>query len=529
MNWYKALKTAMPRGYGGRRRPYKGPPRYFGPMRLISFMGRPTIVGNTMKFDRATLQQLGFSWQGNTVIDGTQLGDAPDNAINGAMIGSRPLAPEEIEMLAQGGVDVSMAQTQFQPYNAAAQPVAPVDPAVEQPVDPSQQPVQPEVGPDGIVPESGAQSDEANIEMLMDLRSSSGSYQDTKNVVQTQLNKLADLMSNPNLSEEQAKLKEDFLKFMSGSHQYSFWNSILVFMQRRDAEMVGGAKNRWNKAGRQVREGEDPIFVLAPIIAGQRKMSREQYFGMLNNLKNEGMSDEEAKARIKRYKESTGTLVGFKDVPVYDIKQTDPIPGWTDPKTGEGPFDHEGFHNSYLNQFNEPEERADTVWGAATQAMQNAGIDVGQEATGTAGGWSSGGKVRIDEGSQGQRRVATLFHEWAHEVLHTNAEGRAKRREEKTPKHIIEAEAEATAWLLSQAFGLTGDPEHAARYMLLWKATPKEVMERQENIHKAYSQIYRAVNGQIDKMIAGKQEQPQAQPAGVRAFVGWYANLRKVS
>jgi hypothetical protein len=523
MNWYSRLirkiagtrnglvKTAMP------RRPYKGPPRYFGPMRLISFMGRPAIIGNTMKFDRSVLQQLGFSWQGNTTIDGTQLGDAPDNAINGAMIGSRQLTPEEIEMLTNGGVDTSMSATEFQPYNPnAMQP----QPGMEGEV-----PGQNSANPEGIMPDEGAQSDEENIRMLMDIRSSSGSYQDTKNVVQEQLNKLTEIMANPNLSEEQAKLKEDFIKFMSGAHRYSFWNSLLIFMQNRNASMVGGAKNLWNNKGRQVKEGQDPIWILAPKIVGQQRLSREQYFGMLNKFKEEGMSDDEAKKRIQRYKESTGQLVGFKDVPVYDISQTDPIQGWTD-KNGNPPFDHEGFHSSYLNQMNDPEDRADAVWSASTAAMQAAGINVAQEDTGSAGGWSSGGNVRIDESSQGQRRVATLFHEWAHEVLHTSAEGRAKRTKEQTPKHIIEAEAESTAWLLSQAFGLQGDPEHSARYMLLWKATPQEIMERQENIHKAYAKIYNAVQRQLDKMIGDKPEQQATASSHMLRYIGARASLR---
>ena len=203
-------------------------------------------------------------------------------------------------------------------------------------------------------------------------------------------------------------------------------------------------------------------------------------------------------------KNKDAQFVGWKSVPVYDVSQTEPIPGWTD-KDGNPPFDNEGFHNSYLNQMNTPSERADAVWMAATAAMREAGIKVGQEDTGSAGGWSSGGEVMIDQSSQGERRVATLFHEWAHEVLHTSPAGRRKRKEEQTPKKIIEAEAEATAYILSQAFGLTGDPEHAARYMLLWRATPEEVLERQQNIHQAYKIIYEAIHNQLDRMTAGQQ------------------------
>lgn len=498
MNWYKKLLSFA--AYRRRRRPYSGPPRYFGPMRLISFMGRPAIIGNTMKMDRNTLAQLGFAWQGNTSIDGTQLGDAPDNAINGAMIGSRPLSQEEIDMLAQNNVDVSMSATEFQPYNPATATPAQPDPEQQQNLENN------ENGIDNQMKEDGAQSTEENIQMLMELRSASGNYQDTRNVIKSQLNKLSDIMSNTQLSEEQAALREDFLRFLSTSHKYSFYNSILIFMQNRDATMVGGAKNKWEKSGRTVKEGESPIYIIAPIIGGKQKLSRDQYNEALNRFRSQGKSDAEAKKSIQKMQESSGRLVGFKDVPVYDISQTQPIEGWTDPETGKPPFDYQQFQESWRHKFNEPEERADAIWRASVAAMQNAGINVAQENTRDSGGWSSGGEVRIHEDSKGQRRVATLFHEWAHEVLHTSAEGRRKRRQEETPKNIIEAEAESTSWLLCQAFGLQGDPEHAARYMLLWKTDPKEIMDRQENIHKAYSQIYRAVNEQLDKMIGDKPQ-----------------------
>jgi len=469
-----------------------------------------------MKFDKNLLTQMGFGWQGNTKIDGTELGDAPDNIVNGAMIGSRDLSPEEMDLLIQGGVDTSMAQNEFKPFNPVMQPVEPVESVEGIPAEET-----------ALVMEEGkgAQSDEENMEMLLKLRSASRSYQDTKNVIQEQLNKLTDIMSNTVLTEEQQKLKGDFLKFMSSAHRYSFNNMILTFMQRSDAEMTGGQKNFWNKKGRELKAGEEPIYVLAPVVTGQPNLSREQYFGMLNNFMAEGKSKEEAKKAITRYRESKGILVGFKDVPVYDVKQTNPIPGWKE-KTGEEPFDFEGFHKSYRNQMNDPTEYSDALWNATTAAMEYAGIDVDQGATGVSGGYSAGGTVRINEESMGEARVATLFHEYAHEVLHTNEEGRKKRIEEKTPKHIIEAEAESTAWLLMQAFDMQGDPEWAARYMTLWKATPKEVMERQENIHKAYSKIYRAVTGQLDKMIGNNNtsQQPMSPQSMSSSWYGHFKN-----
>jgi len=516
MNWFKKLLTsAWPNKKPYRSRPaYNGPARYFGPMQLINYNGNPAIIGNTMKINKAILQQLGFSWNGNISIDGTQV-NVPNGAINGFMIGNRILNEEDISMLQSNGVDISKKDISFPDYVQQEPQIM----ETEQPESEENIINQP------VKSNAGAQSDQSNTKMLEDLRNASGNYQATREVVKEQLSKLTSIMSNSTLSAEQEQLRKDFLKFMSGSHNYSFYNTILIFMQRRNASMIGGAKKLWSTKGRQVKPGEDPISILAPVLVGGKNLTKQQYDEMLSDLMAGGMGEAEAKKTITQKLSKGKKLIGFKGVPVYDVSQTESIPGQ------ENSFDYEGFHKSYLHKINEPEERSSELWKVVQSAMKDSGIDVSQSDTGQAGGMSSGGKVVIDERSIGQRLLSTAFHEWAHEVLHQTEEARKKRIEEKTPKHIIEAEAEATAWLLMQAFGLDGDPEHAARYLLLWKASPDEVMSRQEQIHKAYSSIYKIINNKIDSMVKPAQPAQPAQPTQPTqptfASNSWYGKLMK--
>src|SRR5215217_4865360 len=90
-----------------------------------------------------------------------------------------------------------------------------------------------------------------------------------------------------------------YLAFAARFHRYSANNSLLVLLQRPNAIKIAGYK-RWQELGRQVRRGEEGIRILAPIF---------------RTVEDEKSSE---KARI---------LCSFKVVKVFDVCQTDPVPG----------------------------------------------------------------------------------------------------------------------------------------------------------------------------------------------------------
>src|SRR5579875_306860 len=94
----------------------------------------------------------------------------------------------------------------------------------------------------------------------------------------------------------------DVLARQARFHTYSFGNQLLIAMQRPEATQVAGYVT-WQKAGRQVRRGEKGIAILAPVTV---KKTRERDDGT---------------------EESWWQLVGFRVEYVFDIAQTDPIPG----------------------------------------------------------------------------------------------------------------------------------------------------------------------------------------------------------
>src|SRR3972149_9253662 len=54
------------------------------------------------------------------------------------------------------------------------------------------------------------------------------------------------------------------LSVMAKFHNYSFSNSMLIFIQYPQATRIAGFRT-WNKLGRQVKKGEKAIWILAPM------------------------------------------------------------------------------------------------------------------------------------------------------------------------------------------------------------------------------------------------------------------------
>jgi antirestriction protein ArdC len=92
-----------------------------------------------------------------------------------------------------------------------------------------------------------------------------------------------------------------WLKRQSKFHKSSLNNVALIGIQRPDASHVNSFK-RWLDLGRCVRKGEKAIYIYAPMLA---KIKEEEHG--------------------REYEHTT--VRGFKFVPVFDVLQTDIIPG----------------------------------------------------------------------------------------------------------------------------------------------------------------------------------------------------------
>jgi hypothetical protein len=100
---------------------------------------------------------------------------------------------------------------------------------------------------------------------------------------------------------------------------YSLNNQLLIVLQAPNATRVAGF-HTWRKLGRQVRKGERSIRILAPLVRRANEATEKP------SPANTTGADPEA----------TKQVLGYRSVGVFDLAQTDPIPG-ADPLPLEPP------------------------------------------------------------------------------------------------------------------------------------------------------------------------------------------------
>lgn len=235
-----------------------------------------------------------------------------------------------------------------------------------------------------------------------------------------------------------------YLDAMSRFHSYSFGNIMLIAAQRPDATHVAGF-NAWKKLGRFVQKGEKGIVIIAP---------------MRIKPKGDAEPAEDDEDR---------TILRFRAVHVFDISQTDGDP---------------------LPEF----ARVDGDPGSATERIRamisTHGIKL--EITndlGSADGASYGGLIKIRPGLSPAEEFSVLVHEFAHELLH-----RGERRQQLS-KTVRETEAEAVAYVVSQAVGLeTGSA--AADYIQLYAGDAETLAESLDHIQATAAMI---IDGVLSK------------------------------
>ncbi|MCM3413208.1 MULTISPECIES: ArdC-like ssDNA-binding domain-containing protein [Bacillaceae] len=215
---------------------------------------------------------------------------------------------------------------------------------------------------------------------------------------------------------------QEWLRFLSSFHSYSFNNTVLIYMQSPNATFVKGF-NEWKKHGRFVKKGAKAIKVLAPLIGKKKE-------------KEENSEKEEKEKKV---------LYGFRHVNVFDVSSTDgkelPAPAV---KTLEG----DGEQEKALLQ----------EW------IHKIEIPVAFKDTGEANGYYHLIKhyIAIHEGRSTAQQLKTLIHEYSHYLLHSKG---AKFEQEGS--RIREAQAEAVAYVVMNHFGYeTG--EYSFGYIAGW-------------------------------------------------------------
>ena len=253
---------------------------------------------------------------------------------------------------------------------------------------------------------------------------------------------------------------DDLMKYLttiSRFHNYSFRNLVMIWSQREDATRVAGFR-AWQKLGRMVKKGEKGIAIFAPMPFKQKEKNEGK---RIRTDKGERKSDEEV------------TMMGFKVVHVFDISQTegDPLP--------------------------EPSKVTGEV-GANLERIQRVVVDSGielkfEELHGSCG-YSTGGKVVIDQSLSDAEKFQTIAHELAHERLH---QGERKAVASKTVK---ETEAEAVGFIVSQAFGLDS-VTHCADYIQLYDGNADTLRESLSHIQNTAQWIIESISAMATEQV----------------------------
>lgn len=229
---------------------------------------------------------------------------------------------------------------------------------------------------------------------------------------------------------------KQYLRAMGRFHRYSAANALLIWLQNPEAIRVAGF-GAWKKLRRHVKRGQKGIRILAPI-------TRRETIVLENE---EELTDE--------------IVASFRPVYVWDVAQTD---GKALPEAVKV----EGDPGEYIDRL----QRYVCELGIEQRTSRRLG---------TTEGISSGGTIVLSETLDPANAFSTLVHELAHELLHHD-------ESDKTDRTTRETEAEAVAFVVSEAIGLSSGTA-SSDYLLSHQADRKKLMSSLQRIRRTSAMI----------------------------------------
>jgi antirestriction protein ArdC len=237
-----------------------------------------------------------------------------------------------------------------------------------------------------------------------------------------------------------------YLKTLAKFHNYSFGNVLLIAFQKPDATHVAGF-HTWRKLGRFVKKGEKGIAILAPIAFRAKADAHEV-------VENNDVAIVPVRQMIR----------GFKAVYVFDVSQTDGKPIADFARISGSPCEYLVRVRDLIIQRGIQLEYAPILDGAK--------------------GFSESGVITLRPDLDPAEEFAVLVHEFAHELLHK------KERRSGTTRTIRETEAEAVAFVVSQAIGLDCSTR-SSDYIQLYRGDRSTLQESLKHIQATAAGIIR--------------------------------------
>ncbi len=270
---------------------------------------------------------------------------------------------------------------------------------------------------------------------------------------------------------------KQFLDTMAKFPRYSVNNTILIMMQKPEAQMCQSFTG-WKEMGRYVKKGEKGIKILAP---APYTIQREQ--AKLDDKGNPVM-DKDGEPIMESVEVK---INAFKVVNTFDVSQTD---GKELPSIGV-------------------EELSGSVDGYGTflEALkQSCPVPMTfEEIEGGAKGFYSQTEKRIaiQEGMSEAQTVKTAIHEMAHQKLHAIENQTARQS-----RGSKEVEAESVAYTVCQHYGIDTS-DYSFSYVAGW-SEGKEMQELKASlntIRRAASEMISSIDEKMEELVSQKTQE----------------------
>ena len=263
---------------------------------------------------------------------------------------------------------------------------------------------------------------------------------------------------------------KNYLLTMSKFYSYSVNNSILINMQKPGASLVAGFR-KWEEMGRHVCKGAKSIKILAPCIYKKEKETDT----------NDGDND--------KPKESEKVLTGFRVVSVFDVSQTEgePLPSLV--HTLDGTVEGYSDFIEALRQFSSAPISFENIAGSANGYYSNADK-----------------RIVIEKDMSEQMHCKTGIHEVVHSLLHDKDNG----IEKDVDRNTMEVQAESTAFVVCQYYGLCDTSDYSFGYIAGWSKDKSltELRTSLETIRQTADTIIKGIDRQLDTIKQSRQIQP---------------------
>lgn len=258
------------------------------------------------------------------------------------------------------------------------------------------------------------------------------------------IQKIDTLLSNiESMSDEEFR---NILDSMHKFHKYSTNNQFLLSCY--GASQVAGFR-QWQKLKRKVKKGEKALRILAP---SSFWINREDIKGTPQIIR-----------EVKKNGVTMCKVLYFKDVPVFDISQT------------EGEPIAKGMTT-----------QSDITLNPLLETASRLGYTVDNKPMPiSTGGYISGNDIFLNSNLAEIEHIGTVIHELAHGLLNHIEKG--------TERELAEQQAEAVTYIVAQHYGIKRNSEF---YLKSWKLS-ESIKDTLEEVSKASSKIIETIQESI--------------------------------